>query len=455
MYRFSLKQLRLLPLFLLLFGTFLNAQSHFNRPCEVFIGVETSPIAAGLKVDKTLENTPAQIAGIQAGDVILALDGVPVRSQNELLRERDKHQQGEAFTLRVLRDGVEKNIAARFKSCSESEALIAHKMIENAYADLARQETMKGFSMAERPILGIYENEEINVNGVAIASLVPGKGAEAAGLQSGDIVVKLDGKTITGSETLRQALASHKPGDRLALEYLRNGKTIQTQTVVSADRGYVTQRVERDPCKVFIGVYTSGNGSDQRGLRVSGIVDGTPAKESAVQPGDIILAFNGVEVNTYQQLTLERDKNKPGDKFRLSILRDGATMEIKARFKSCDTPGANTETETVQVLESEEPSEQRENPSGLDNTLKLEVFEAYPSPTLGPVNINFEAEAVPTTVRILDVSGKAVYTKQLPQFGGTFNEQVNLANNKSGNYILSIQQGGKVFSKQIVLMPRA
>lgn len=475
MTRLSIQRLALL----LALGTWLPAQaqtftserfsfSHRN-PCKVFIGVGTSAVSEGLKVDYTVDNTPATTYGVQAGDVILTLDGVAVRSQSELIRERDKHQQGEAFTLSILREGSPMTIQARFKSCSAEELDEARQKREERWAEKevrmaemkarieARvQEKMKGMEQGERPILGIYENTDVNETGIAIGSVIPGKGAAVAGLQAGDVVVKVDGKTVTGGITLRTALVGHKPGEQVKVVYLRDGKTIEADVTLSADRYAYTHKSERDPCKVFIGVYTSSRALDGRGSRVTGVIDGTPAKQSGIQPGDIIMALNGQPVNDYTELTRERDKNKPGDAFRLSVLRDGVAMEIEARFKSCDTPGSAPMQETVEtVVEEAAKTEQREEPKTLDNSLMMTVLEAYPSPTVGPLNIHFEAEAVPTVVLILDVAGKAAYSWELPQFSGSFTEQVNLSGNKPGNYVLSIRQGNQVRSKQIVLMPRA
>lgn len=468
MSRLSLKQLALLSAFLFAFGSFLTAQeysytfkspvySHSN-PCKVFIGVGTSTVTEGLKVDYTVNNTPATQYGVLAGDIILTLDGVPVRSQSELLRERDKHQQGDAFTLTILRDGAQKTINARFKACTEEEQEAAEKEMENAMVEkeirmeelqTLMQERFKKIEMGERPILGVYENTEVNESGLVISSVVSGKGAEAAGLKGGDIIVNVDGKPVTGAVTLRGALNNHKPGDRVTVVYLRDGKSAQSTVVLSTDRYSFTHKVERDPCKVFIGVYTTGNAVEGRGLRINGVIDGTPAKESGVQPGDVILEFNGVAVNNHQELTGRRDEKKPGDAFTLTVLRDGNQMEIDARFKSCDTP--TPAQETVEALEENPVTEERKDPQDVAS----EILDAYPSPTFGPVNIRFEAEAVPTTVRILDITGKEVFRRELPQFGGSYNEQVNLSNQKAGNYVLSVQQGDKVRSKQIVLLPRA
>lgn len=473
MSRLSIKQLTLLPALLLALSTLISAQEYnfnFNtddfaarNPCKPFIGVGTSKASEGLKVDYTVDNTPATTYDVRTGDVILTLDGTPVRSQSELLRERDKHQAGDAFTLTILREGVQKTIQARFKPCSaeeleeakeQMEIALAEKMLHLESLQAKISENFKGFEMQERPILGVFENTEVNANGLVIESVIPGKGAAAAGLQEGDVVINVDGKTVTGSSTLRNALNNHKAGERVSVTYLRDGKTIQTEATLSSDRYSFTHEVKRDPCKVFIGVYTSNNAVNGRGARVDGVIDDTPAKISDVQPGDVILAFNGQPVNNHQELTRERDKGKPGEAFQMTVLRNGVTMEINARFKSCDKAQETSNKETVTTLQEEMAAEQREAPT-MDNALKLEVFEAYPSPTYGTVNLKFEAEAVPTTVRILDISGKTVYFKDLPKFDGSFTDQVNLSNQKAGNYVLSIQQGDKVQSKQIVLLPRA
>ncbi|MFN0013560.1 MAG: PDZ domain-containing protein [Saprospiraceae bacterium] len=478
MTRLSFQRLAIASALLLFLGTTLSAQERHvfrfktidlaeRNPCKAFIGVGTSSLSKGLKVDYTVDNTPAEASGILAGDVILELDGVPVGTQSELIRERDKHQPGDAFTLKIQRDGREMVVNARFKECNPEEMKAAEnerrEMLENRLEEIEERiaemrlhvlDQLPQMEMSERPILGVYEDDGVNTDGLVIKSVITGKGAEAAGLQEGDVVIRIDGKTVTGSGTLRNALSERKPGERVSVVYLRDGKDIRTEIKLSADRGFFSHKIERDPCKVFIGVYTTSNAFEGRkGARVTGVIDDTPAKESGIQPGDVILALNGQPVSNHTDLLSERNKNKPGDAFTLTVLRDGETMEIDAKFKSCETPGTKPVEEKVQVLTESDKIAPRDQPT--DNLLQMEVLDAYPNPTFGPLNINIEAEAVPTIVRILDVTGRAVYTKELPQFGGSFSEQINLFNNRPGNYVISVQQGDKVRTKQIVLMPGA
>ena len=208
--------------------------------------------------------------------------------------------------------------------------------------------------------------------------------------------------------------------------------------------------VERDPCKVFIGVYTTDFASQGKGVRVSGVIDNTPAFESAVQTGDVIIALDDQPVNTNTELRQARDKHRPGDQFRLRIVRQGVQMDISASFKACP----NEVKEPLQIPAERESVLAPPTAEQPDITLQLESFDAYPSPTPGPVNIRFEAKAVPTTVSITDVHGKMVYENRMPQFNGFFSEQVNLDGKSPGIYTVTVKQENKVFSKKIVLLSR-
>lgn len=442
-----------------------------RNPCQVFIGVGTIRHAesGGLTVDYTVDNTPATTYGILEGDIVVALDGVPVSTQFELETQRDKHQPGDAFTLDILRGGAKMTINARFKTCTEEEIKEAEAQKEEWEEHLNERMiqiqsmphiagALRNVEMKERPILGIYKDEAaVSADGIVIKEIIAGKGAEIAGLKAGDVIKIVDGKSMAGNEGLYNALVTHKPGDQVTVVYLREGQTVETTVTLSGDKNFMQYvREDRDPCKVFIGVYTTDFANQGSGVRVSGVLEGTPAKESAVQPGDVIIALDDLPVNTNTELRVERDKHQPGDPFTLTILRNGTQMDIDATFKAC--PKDKDATLAIPA-EPIIPVKERENlqappTNGLDFGLQLEAFDAFPSPTLGPVNIRFEAKAVPTTVRITDVNGKTVYDNRLNQFSGSFNEQVNLEGKSPGVYTITVQQENKVFSKKIVLLSR-
>jgi len=61
--------------------------------------------------------------------------------------------------------------------------------------------------------------------GVRITGVEPGSGAASAHLRTGDVITALDGKQVKTSERLRAAISEKKPGDRIELTVLRDGKT--------------------------------------------------------------------------------------------------------------------------------------------------------------------------------------------------------------------------------------
>ncbi len=410
--------------------------SNDRNPCKVFIGVGTSPESGGLKVDYTVDNTPASTYGVQVGDIILALDNATVSSYDELVRERDKHQQGDAFTLNILRSGSRMNINARFKACSQDELEKIRQQAEYL-----------------RPILGVFEAEEADQDqGLVVGEIISGKGAAAAGLRPGDVITTVDGKAINGANTLRTTLSGRKPGEPVTVVYVRSGQQLQTKVTLSGDHQAYSYKTERDPCAVFIGVYTADAGADEQGVRVTGIIEGTPARLSNLQLGDVILALDDQPINNYPELRRERDKHQPGDNFRMKVLREGTILNVNATFKACPKPGslATPVPEVVEAAPIQQPDFTLANP---ETTLQVDL-DLYPNPTADVLTVRFEAEAVPTTVRIADATGKTIYNNVLNRFGGFFNEQISLYGQAPGIFTLTVQQGKKMMTKNVVLVTR-
>jgi hypothetical protein len=225
-----------------------------------------------------------------------------------------------------------------------------------------------------------------------------------------------------------------RAGETNEQEELREVRILST-----IDKCY-SVKVERDPCRVFIGVRLSGKSE----LQVSGIIDDTPAAISKLQEGDIITAINGVSVNTAGELIAERNKHEPGEAFTLTVQRDGKQKRINARFKDCEQ--ADDTEEKIDL-----PPVQQDELGGLS----LQQFRAFPNPSFGRVQVQFEAEAVPTTVQLTDATGKVVYTEQLNSFNGTYNREIDLKDAAPGTIVLSIKQGQQVTAKKLVLLNRA
>ena len=323
------------------------------------------------------------------------------------------------------------------------------------------KEFMHARSINSKPFLGVYSSKNPDGNGIVLDGTVQQSAAQKAGMLRGDIITAINGNTINSVSDLRSELANHKVGDAINIAYVRSGSPAQVEVVLGRKKinnhhvySYNTQRerVERDPCKVFIGVY-SGTSYSKKGVRVTGVINGTPASETNLERGDYITALDGIAVHSHKELLSERNKHNPGDRFLITYTRDGVESDEIAYFKDCP----KETTPVVEDLIEETPPvvEMPEITQPTDNTLNIEGLDAYPNPTYGDVKLDFQAEAIPTTVRVVDIQGRVIFQETLNNFDGKYNRDLDLSDGTPGVLSINITQGGKVFTKNIVLLARA
>ena len=69
-----------------------------------FFGAQVSDSSAGVKIDRIVPDSPAEKAGLKVGDLILAIDGAPVKSQAAFVKLIQERGEGAAIELQVSRD---------------------------------------------------------------------------------------------------------------------------------------------------------------------------------------------------------------------------------------------------------------------------------------------------------------------------------------------------------------
>ncbi len=106
-------------------------------------------------------------------------------------------------------------------------------------------ETGPDLRLVRRPMLGILGGDDVTpanaakfgvpvTAGLALEGLVEGMGAQAAGLQTGDVVVKLAGKKVTGFQSIPAALQEHLAGDVVPVVFYRGGEKKTLPLTLSA-----------------------------------------------------------------------------------------------------------------------------------------------------------------------------------------------------------------------------
>src|SRR6188474_1635003 len=76
-----------------------------------WIGVLIAPGSRGVRIKDVLPKTPGERAGLKPGDEVLAIDGIPVKSDGDLIGRVQERGVGQKVTLKILREGKENTIS--------------------------------------------------------------------------------------------------------------------------------------------------------------------------------------------------------------------------------------------------------------------------------------------------------------------------------------------------------
>lgn len=191
------------------------------------IGIQISEMneeaskAMGLSGDKGVlvahveKGSPAEKAGIEAGDVILKYNGHKIEKMSELPRLVGETPVGSSAPITVWRKGTTYN---RFVTPKIMEA--GQKSSQPSVSKASdRSEKILGLSVDEltaeqKRALGIKQ-------GVVIASVK--NQAQAVGLRKGDVIIRMNNIDVTGVAAFQQAVGGLDKKKMVLLMVLRNG----------------------------------------------------------------------------------------------------------------------------------------------------------------------------------------------------------------------------------------
>ncbi len=179
----------------------------------------------------------------------------------------------------------------------------------------------------ERGSIGVEFDAEPNpaisriygVNGgVTISDVVSGSPADEGGLKVGDTIVSVDGKPIKDGDQLVADIASRRPGTKVILGYIRNGKKDNTTITVAERSKLFAARLgeqpengtESGPTPSKLGITVQSITPDMadrldipagKGVVVQDVKPGSFADDIGVNRGDVILEINKQPVNSQEE----------------------------------------------------------------------------------------------------------------------------------------------------------
>lgn len=173
----------------------------------------------GALVTDVKEDSPADHAGLQQGDVITSYEASPVEDAVALQRLVTKSAVGSKVAMKVLRDGHEKALTVTIGE-QPGDLKIAkadNDEKEFAFAGVAVQDLDRDTAKE----LGIKKAQ-----GVVVTSVEPDSGADKAGLMPGDVIREINRQPVKSVKEFEKVSSAVKKGDNVLILINRRGASL-------------------------------------------------------------------------------------------------------------------------------------------------------------------------------------------------------------------------------------
>ncbi|WP_133479953.1 DegQ family serine endoprotease [Cognatilysobacter segetis] len=185
-----------------------------------------------------------------------------------------------------------------------------------------------------------------STSGALVADVMPGSAAARAGLQRGDVIRAVNGRPVNDSADLPPLIGALPPKSRAQVTLVRDGRTVQLPVVLDAlgpsgdgeaagnDDAPAAPAAEATRSTLGIGVQDLGAAERQKlglrageGVRITRI-DGVPARDAGLQPGDVILQVGRTAVGSAAALARAVSALPRGQAVMLLVRRGSATQFV-------------------------------------------------------------------------------------------------------------------------------
>ncbi|MEM6725600.1 MAG: PDZ domain-containing protein [Bacteroidota bacterium] len=329
-----------------------------------------------------------------------------------------------------------------------------------------------------------------NPEGAYVTRIIKGTAAEAIGLQPFDILMGIDGKKVSKGTDFSDLLDETTANQSVQIMIERDGKIIRKKATLG-------ERVHNAYTKKgsFLGVHSSHDAKPKgwNGALIGGITDNSNAEMMTLQDGDLITKVNEFEIFDWHDLGIAMDAIDEGEEITVQFVRNNteftsptlisrthsntvhstdewnmADMWEMEEPEMADMPATIFEAMDMDPIvleeEMEEPLSESEladiaEPASINTApvapiqnVQIERLTLFPNPNQGLFEISFFLpQSGPTNIRIFDQSGRQVFDRQLNNFEGLFQDQINISNQAAGTYFLFITQGETTLNRKIVV----
>ncbi len=247
-----------------------------------WLGVSTDEDEEGRVMIIGIEKeSPAELAKLKRGDIVLEFEGKEVTSFEMLRDEIRKRKPGEGVTLKIERNGKTRNVKVRLGEYSEESGWREFEFkFPRLFPPLKppkpptappvpsqppvpRAPRVFSWGLEQRKFIGVYLqplNRELSEyfgvekgRGLLIATIREDSPAEKVGLKIGDVIVKADGVRVQRTEQLSGIIQDKEKGNRIKIEFLRDKKkrTVEVE-IEEEDRSGIIGFDNRDGWENYV-----------------------------------------------------------------------------------------------------------------------------------------------------------------------------------------------------------
>lgn len=313
-----------------------------------WLGITVLPVNklgrdTGALISSLLPGSPADKAGLKAGDILLSLNGQPVNVRF--------FEEVPVFYQRVASLQAGKPISARVLRGSAARSITATVIPMEKYNGEEEEVRDMGVTAMEITAPMAISARYPDKNGVLLTGVRSGYPFEASQpkLNPGDVILSVDGKPTNSLSAFRTALAGKKKKRVFPVTYRHGTESLVSIVKVEDDK---PQEEGGELPKPWLGIKTQVlttelatalNVPDAKGFRVTQVFPATAASKAGLHPGDILTGLNGNKLEAYRQqdaADLKRavEELTIGEKAEVTLLRNGKEIKINVPLEEPPAP---------------------------------------------------------------------------------------------------------------------
>ncbi len=180
-----------------------------------------------------------------------------------------------------------------------------------------------------------------DAEGVIVQSVEDNSPAENADIKAGDVILKFDGQKIERANQLQALVASRRPGDKVDVEILRDGKT-EDKTITLKERNgeaIASNNSSESSSTTLESLGLSVQDADdatlqkydeKHGVVVTNVASGSEAEQRGLHQGDLITSVDNKPVKSTDDLEKSVNSHKSGDALLFRVTTSNKTKAYLA-----------------------------------------------------------------------------------------------------------------------------